>query len=153
MASLAAQLALQCTYTHTQATPTPAQPPVPPAGTAALATRAGGAGAPPMRGTGAVTYTHPAAAAVGAPQPRQPAAGLRYRFVVAVRAARDVALPLNLANIFCRFSYPMLEGAGGQSKVVRSAPPVLLPRRGEVSLPNAATVYELCCEPRGCGAA
>ena len=41
----------------------------------------------------------------------------------------------------------MLEGAGGASKVVRSSPPVLLPRQSDVALPNAAAVFEFSCEP------
>ena len=153
-------IALQCTYTHADSPPPSAPEPQLPASSLAprMPARAfiappaggGGDGAGPSCDTGAVRYTHAPAASLGSggAGAHSSAPSLRYRFVIAVRTARDVALPLgSCANVFVRFSYPFLEGAGGQSKVVRSSPPVLLGRHGEVPLPNAAAVFEFRCEP------
>jgi len=78
-----------------------------------------------------------------------PHAQLVYRFAIAVRSARDLALPLGgYANVYCRFHYRMLESTdtGAASKPVRSSP-VLLPKHGEVALPNGGCVFELSCAP------
>ena len=76
---------------------------------------------------------------------------LSYRFSISVRSVRDLNLPLGgYSNVYCRFLYRMLETAGGGSnlsRAVRSSPPVLLPKHGEVSLPNGGCVFEFACEP------
>ena len=151
VARLQLDVTLQCTYEHSGA-------------------RGGGYGQAALRqqpvyASDAVTYTQPAAAAHDAyayaaddttaidapPVPRLPgasAAVLRYRFVVGIRSVRDVAIPLGAAsNVFVRFSYPMLEGAGGVSRAVRSSPPVLLSKGSEAPLPNAAAVFEFGIDP------
>ena len=159
VARLQLDVTLQCTYEHTAAArggyrQSSAPLPPPPQ--------------QPMYASDAVTYTQPATAtataataacaaadaatAIDAPAvPQLPGAStavLRYRFVVGIRTVRDLAIPLGAAsNVFVRFSYPMLEGAGGVSRAVRSSPPVLLNKGSEVPLPNAAAVFEFGIDP------
>ena len=57
---------------------------------------------------------------------------------------RDVCIPLGgFANVVCSHAVPRLPGASASvRKSVRTAPPVLLCRRGEVALPGPGCVGE-----------
>jgi hypothetical protein len=127
------QLTLQCVYSTGEAgTEAPSSQ------AAALGPRAG------LPGAGRVASV----AQTDAPPGRH-----SFRFSISVRSARDLSLPLGgYANVYCRFAYRLLElqeddAGGGSSRAVRSSPPMLLPKRGEVALPNGGCVFEFACEP------
>jgi hypothetical protein len=63
-------------------------------------------------------------------------------------SVRDVCIPLGgFANVVCSHKAPRLPGTGASvRKKVRTAPPVLLPRRGEVALPGAGSTREFTCD-------
>ena len=60
-----------------------------------------------------------------------------YRLTIEPTSVRDLAIPLGaFANVVVQLRAPRLPGAVGVRRQVRSSPPVLLPRRGEVGLPG-----------------
>lgn len=154
------QLTLQCVYANREASGGGGQPreasggatqqalcSMPariPGGEAGLAT---GSAGPPGDGAGWATSVADAPAGV-VPQSHLPQQS--FRFSISVRTVQDLSLPLGgYANVYCRFAYRLLElqQGTGSSRAVRSSPPVLLPKRGEVALPNGDCVFEFAAEP------
>ena len=62
-------------------------------------------------------------------------------------SVRDCAIPLGaFANVIVSHYSARIPGPQGVRKKIRSAPPVLLPRRGEVALPGPGYVCEFSCD-------
>ena len=77
--------------------------------------------------------------------PRQAPVGVSLTIVPT--SVRDCAIPLGgFTNIVVSHYTPRVPGPQGVRKKVRSSPPVLLPRRGEVALPGPGHMCEFSCE-------
>ena len=71
---------------------------------------------------------------------------LRCSLLVVPVAVRDVQIPLGgFANVQCSHSTPRVPGQ--MRKKVRTAPPVLLPKGGEASLPGTGSTCSFSCRP------
>ena len=74
----------------------------------------------------------------------------KCRLSIEPKAVRDVAIPLGgFTNVVCSFQAPRLTGATGVRRRVRTSPPVLLCRHGEVALPGPACTRDFATRVEG----
>ncbi len=75
-------------------------------------------------------------------------AALTHALRIEAVRVRDLCIPLGgFINVVAVHSAPLLPGpSGAVRKKVRSTPPVLLPRHGEVALPRSGCSREFSCE-------
>lgn len=70
------------------------------------------------------------------------------RLTIVPSAVRDVCIPLGAyTNVVVCHPSPCLPGLAGIRRRVRTAPPVLLSRRGEVALPGPGSAHDFSCAP------